>query len=95
MGADVTFLLDRLDELDWSQDKAEIERDFHGHVAPAVARLRATPKGLTPLERELVAGLERLALAYSAMGRPGKPSPAINAAFAVIAKAKAVEGETP
>ena len=36
---DVRFLIDRLNELDWSQSKAGIERDWHGHVVPALSRL--------------------------------------------------------
>ncbi len=33
------FLLERLNDLDWSQDKAGIERDFSGHVSPSAERL--------------------------------------------------------
>jgi hypothetical protein len=33
------FLLDRLDEFDPGDD--EPEREYHGHVAPAIARLRS------------------------------------------------------
>jgi hypothetical protein len=33
------FLLDRLNDLDWSQDKQGIDRDFSGHVSPSVERL--------------------------------------------------------
>ena len=33
------FLLERLDEFDPGEDDAE--REYHGHVAPAIARLRA------------------------------------------------------
>lgn len=36
---DVLFLLDRLEEFDPGDD--EPEREFHGHVAPAIARLRS------------------------------------------------------
>jgi hypothetical protein len=36
---DVQFLLDRLEEFDPGDD--EPEREFHGHVAPAIARLRS------------------------------------------------------
>ncbi len=36
--AEAQFLLDRLDEFDPGDEDAE--RDFHGHVAPAMARLR-------------------------------------------------------
>jgi hypothetical protein len=35
---DVEFLLDRLAEFDPGEDDAE--REYHGHVAPAIARLR-------------------------------------------------------
>lgn len=38
-GAEAQFLLDRLDEFDPGEEDAE--RDFHGHVAPAIARLRS------------------------------------------------------
>lgn len=34
------FLLDRLAELDLGQDMADFTRDFHGHVDPAISRLR-------------------------------------------------------
>jgi len=36
------FLCDRLDELDFSQDMESFARDFHGHVAPALSRLKGS-----------------------------------------------------
>jgi hypothetical protein len=36
------FLLDRLAELDLGQDMADFTRNFHGHVDPAISRLRKT-----------------------------------------------------
>ena len=41
------FLLCRIDELDWSQTRGEIENDFHGHVTPAIASFRAAIEGAT------------------------------------------------
>lgn len=38
---DGQFLLDRIDQLDWSVDAEEFFRDWCGHVEPAIARLRA------------------------------------------------------
>jgi hypothetical protein len=37
----VQFLLDRLDELDWSGSLEDIVRDWNGHVDPPLSRLRA------------------------------------------------------
>lgn len=34
------FLVDRLDELDWSLEPDEFLSDFYGHVAPAISRLK-------------------------------------------------------
>lgn len=38
MKKEAQFLLDRLDEYD--PEDADHVRDFHGHIAPAIARLR-------------------------------------------------------
>jgi hypothetical protein len=35
------FLLDRLDELDWSQSFDDFSRDYSGHVDPAISHFRA------------------------------------------------------
>jgi hypothetical protein len=35
------FLLDRIDDLDWSLRPEEFEREWHGHVEPALSRFRA------------------------------------------------------
>jgi hypothetical protein len=42
---DVQFLLDRLEEFDPGDD--EPEREFHGHVAPAISRLRSAISSTT------------------------------------------------
>lgn len=39
--AEVVFLQQRMDDLDWSQDRDAIYRDFCGHVWPSVERLSA------------------------------------------------------
>lgn len=44
-GGEVAFLMDRLSELNWSDDADQIYRDWCGHVEPALSRLRATMKG--------------------------------------------------
>ena len=41
MEAEARFLLDRLDELDLTEMSGPLYRDFAGHVAPSIARLRA------------------------------------------------------
>lgn len=46
-GAEAQFLLDRLDEFDPGEEDAE--REYHGHVAPAIARLRSA---LSSTDRE-------------------------------------------
>ena len=56
MKREAKFLLDRLDEYD-PEDEDHV-RDFHGHVAPAIARLRnvlaAKPKPMKkPEDRPL------------------------------------------
>ncbi len=33
------FLLDRISELDWSLDRDDFARDWHGHVEPSLVRL--------------------------------------------------------
>lgn len=57
MKKEVQFLLDRLDEYD--PEDADHVRDFHGHIAPAIARLRhamadkSNPAQRDPADRPL------------------------------------------
>lgn len=38
---DCAFLIDRIDELDWSLDPDDFAREWSGHVDPALCRARA------------------------------------------------------
>ena len=51
MRSEAQFLLDRLDEYD--PEDADHVRDFHGHVAPAIARLRYALQDPAPKERQM------------------------------------------
>lgn len=63
MKKEIRFLLDRLEEYD--PEDADHVRDFHGHVAPAIARLRtaladkSNPPQLNALKRPLRRVMER------------------------------------
>lgn len=43
----VIFLSDRIDELDWSGGMEQLEREWHGHVEPALTRLRGLVRAAT------------------------------------------------
>jgi Lar family restriction alleviation protein len=47
----VIFLSDRIDELDWSGGIEQLEREWHGHVEPALSRLRMLVPAL-PLAKQ-------------------------------------------
>lgn len=46
--AEVAFLLERLEELDFSQSREDLYRDFCGHVWPSAERLAALVSDPSP-----------------------------------------------
>lgn len=42
--AEAQFLVDRIDEMDWSLDAEDFVREWNGHVDPPLCRLRSTLK---------------------------------------------------
>lgn len=89
--AEAEFLVDRLQELEWSGDYECTSREYHGHVAPSVSRLTTALAALAEGRAEKTpeewpdAAVERARDAYRKSLREQAARPAVDGRLVVSA----------